>query len=91
MCLAIPGQIVTLADEHFAVVDVAGVRRKVNVDLLQQEPLAPGDWILIHVGFALSKISEEVAREQMRMLAALGEDQAALEEVRGYGLHDDGS
>ncbi len=89
MCLAIPGQILQLTDEHFAVVDVAGVRRKVNVDLLQ-EPLAPGDWILIHVGFALSKVSEDVARQQMRMLAALGEDQAAIEEVRGYGFHDEG-
>ncbi len=90
MCLAIPGQIVEIVDEHFAVVDVAGVRRKVNVDLLQQEPLVPGDWVIIHVGFAMSKISEEVAQEQMRMLAALGEDQAALEEVRGYGVYEDG-
>jgi len=46
----------------------------------------PGDWVLIHVGFAMSKISEQGAEEQMRMLRMLGEDQAAMEEVRGYGL-----
>jgi hydrogenase expression/formation protein HypC len=85
MCLAIPGQIVAFADEHFAVVDVVGVRRKVNVDLLTHEPLQPGDWVLIHVGFAMSKISERDAKEQIRVLAALGEEQQALEEVRGYG------
>jgi hydrogenase expression/formation protein HypC len=65
-------------------VDVAGVRRKVNLALLQDENPQPGDWVLIHVGFALSKISEKDAQEQMRMLSLLGEDDAAMEEVRGY-------
>jgi hydrogenase expression/formation protein HypC len=46
----------------------------------------PGDWVLIHVGFAMSKISEQDAAEQMRTLRILGEDLAAMEEVRGYGL-----
>ncbi len=64
-------------------VDVGGVRRNVNVGLLE-EPAAIGDWILIHVGFALSKIGEAEARDQLRMLQAMGEDELAMEEVRGY-------
>jgi HupF/HypC family len=54
----------------------------------ERRPMAtwPGDWVLIHAGFALSKINEEDAEEQMRMLMLLGEDKAALEPVRGYGL-----
>lgn len=88
MCLAIPGKIVDLPAERpqFASVEVAGVRRRVNIDLLSEEPLAAGDWVLIHVGFAMSRISEEGAQEQMRLLAMLGEDQQALEELQGYDL-----
>ncbi|MDQ3810366.1 MAG: HypC/HybG/HupF family hydrogenase formation chaperone [Chloroflexota bacterium] len=86
MCLAIPGEIVEFAadDPHFAIVEVAGVRRKVNVDLVQDGSLAPADWVLIHVGFAMSKISEADAAEQMRLLAMLGEDQQAMQELEGY-------
>ncbi len=85
MCLAIPGQIVALEPEtHLAVVDVLGVRRRVNVDLVWDEDLTEGDWILIHVGFALSKVSEQEALAQLRLLEALGEDEQAMEEVRGY-------
>jgi hydrogenase expression/formation protein HypC len=86
MCLAIPGQIIDVpADEPgMARVDVAGVRRKINVGLLEGESISPGDWVLIHVGFAMSKISEKAAAEQLRLLRALGEDQQAMEEVRGY-------
>jgi hydrogenase expression/formation protein HypC len=88
VCLAIPGKIVELTPEshHNAVVDVAGVRRRVDLSLLEFEAPQPGDWVLIHVGFALSKISEEDALDQMRTLRLLGEEQAAMEEVRGYGL-----
>ena len=86
MCLAIPGRIVEFAAEHFAVVEVAGVRRQVNIDLLIEDGLEPGDWVLIHVGFAMSKISEAGAREQMRMLAMLGEDVQAMEEIQGYAF-----
>jgi hydrogenase expression/formation protein HypC len=86
MCLAIPGQIRALDEEvQFATVEVSGVRRRVNVDLLQDETLAEGDWVLIHVGFAMSKISSEQAEEQLRLLAMLGEDSAAMEEWKGYG------
>ena len=60
MCLGIPGEIVEiLADrEDLAMVGVEGVKRAVNIGLLEDETLVPGDWILIHVGFALSKIDE---------------------------------
>lgn len=85
MCLAIPGQIVALEPEtHLALVDVLGVRRRVNVDLVWDEGLTEGDWVLIHVGFALSKVSEQEAAAQLRLLQALGEDEQAMEEVRGY-------
>jgi hypothetical protein len=50
-----------------------------------------GDWVLIHVGFAMSKISEDDAAEQMRLLSMLGEKEQAMEEVRGYGLDEDAS
>lgn len=83
MCLAIPGHVVEVVDAHFATVDVAGVRRKVNIDLLDGD-VKRGDWVLIHVGFAMSKISEADAQEQMRVLQALGEAELALEEVKGY-------
>jgi hydrogenase expression/formation protein HypC len=88
MCLAIPGKIIELVPDmpHLGVVEVAGVRRKVDLGLLTDEPLDVGDWVLIHVGFAMSKISESEAADQMRTLAILGEDAAAMEEVRGYGL-----
>ena len=69
-----------------SVVDVVGVRRKVDLGLLQDEPPVPGDWVLIHVGFAMSKISEADAADQMRTLTMLGEAEAAMQEVRGYGL-----
>ena len=59
------------------------MRRRVNIGLLEGRTSSVGDWVLIHVGFAMSKISEEQAREQMRMLALLGEDEAALEEFNG--------
>jgi hydrogenase expression/formation protein HypC len=86
MCLAIPGRVIELLAEtpQLALVEVAGVRRQVNVDLLQEEGLGPGDWVLIHVGFAMSKISAAAAAEQMNMLAMLGEDLQAMEEIEGY-------
>ncbi|MFY9737416.1 MAG: HypC/HybG/HupF family hydrogenase formation chaperone [Candidatus Cybelea sp.] len=87
MCLAIPGQIVEIAQkEPLARVNVGGVTRNVNVGLLDDGAVAPGDWILIHVGFALSKIDEGQADDQLRMLRAMGEDGLAIEEVRGYGF-----
>lgn len=88
MCLAIPGQIIDVLteDRSLALVDVLGVRRKVDLGLLQENPPISGDWVLIHVGFAMSKIGEVEARDQLRMLADLGESEAALQEVEGYDL-----
>jgi hydrogenase expression/formation protein HypC len=88
MCLAIPGQIVEVHEDgaDLATVDVSGVRRRVNIGLLEGQSVTAGDWVLIHVGFAMNKIGEEQAREQMRMIAILGEDEAALEEVKGYNV-----
>ena len=90
MCLAIPGKIVELLedDRSLAVVDVLGVRRKVDLGLLQDDLPVTGDWVLIHVGFAMSKISEADALDQLNMLTELGESEAAMEEVQGYGLGD---
>jgi hydrogenase expression/formation protein HypC len=88
MCLAIPGQIVEFFPDqpNAALIDVVGVRRKVDLGLLQDNMPVKGDWVLIHVGFAMSKISEENAIDQMRTLRMLGEADAALQEVQGYGL-----
>jgi hydrogenase expression/formation protein HypC len=90
MCLAIPGQIVELFPDqpNTALIDVVGVRRKVDLGLLQDNLPVRGDWVLIHVGFAMSKISEEEALDQMRTLRALGEAEAAMQEVQGYGLEN---
>lgn len=91
MCLAIPGKIVELDSQNVnhAVIDVAGVRRRVDLGLLQDEPPVLGDWVLIHVGFAMSKISEADALDQMQTLRMLGEAEAAVQEVRGYGLESE--
>ena len=93
MCLAIPGQVVDFVADMPALVkvDVGGVRRNVNIGLLEDGEIALGDWVLIHVGFALSKVSETEAHDQLRMLRAMGEDELAIEEVRGYSFAaDDG-
>jgi hydrogenase expression/formation protein HypC len=88
MCLAIPGQIVELFPDQptAAMIDVVGVRRRVDLGLLQDNLPVKGDWVLIHVGFAMSKISEEDAMDQMRTLRMLGEAEAAMQEIQGYGL-----
>lgn len=90
MCLAIPGKIVELLEgtPTLGTVEVVGVRRKVDLGLLQEDMPKPGDWVLIHVGFAMSRISEEDALDQMRILAMLGEAEQAMQEVRGYGMDD---
>jgi hydrogenase expression/formation protein HypC len=87
VCLAIPGLVVEIVDEQrrLAKVDVAGVRRTINVGLLDTEAdgVRPGDWVLIHVGFALSKIDEEEAGATRRLLEAMGaEYEQELEELK---------
>jgi hydrogenase expression/formation protein HypC len=88
MCLAIPGKIIEISPDNpdSALVDVVTVRRRVDLGLLQDDRPVPGDWVLIHVGFAMSKISEEDANDQMATLRMLGEAEAAMQEVQGYGL-----
>jgi hydrogenase expression/formation protein HypC len=74
MCLAIPGKIVEIVDEenHLAKVEVGGVRRNVNIGMLDRDETRVGDYVLIHVGFAMSKIDEREAEETLRMLQELG-------------------
>ncbi|MGO9855338.1 MAG: HypC/HybG/HupF family hydrogenase formation chaperone [Acidimicrobiales bacterium] len=75
MCLGIPGQLqeISAANGHLARVDVSGVTRVVNIGLLEDEPLAPGDWVLIHVGFAMSKIDEAEAELALASLQLMGQ------------------
>jgi hydrogenase expression/formation protein HypC len=87
VCLAIPGQIleVTDLDRRLAKVDVAGVRRIVNVGLL--DDIRAGDWVLIHVGFALSKVDEEEAKATRRLLEQMGaEFDQELEELKASAI-----
>jgi hydrogenase expression/formation protein HypC len=88
MCLAIPGKIIEISSDNAesALVDVVGVRRRIDLRLLQDDKPVPGDWVLIHVGFAMSKISEQDAFDQMNTLRALGEIDGAMQEIQGYGL-----
>lgn len=84
MCLAIPAQIVSEPGDHYATVEVSGVRRQANIDLLRDEELKIGDWVLIHVGFAMTKISDREARSQIELLELLGSAGEARREVEGY-------
>ena len=77
MCLGIPGQVVEVLTEHggeLAMVDVQGARRRINLGLLEQDddPPAPGDWVLIHMGFALERIDEAEARQALAGLELMG-------------------
>jgi hydrogenase expression/formation protein HypC len=89
MCLAIPGRIIEVVDEanRLAKVDVAGVQRNVNIGLLDADPgggVGPGDWVLIHVGFALSQVDEEEAAATLELLKGMGaEYEQELEELKG--------
>jgi hydrogenase expression/formation protein HypC len=84
VCLAIPGQVIEIVDEanNLAKVDVAGVRRNVNIGLLD-DGVGPGDWVLIHVGFAISQVDEEEARATRDLLVRMGADyEQELEELK---------
>jgi hydrogenase expression/formation protein HypC len=89
LCLAIPGQIIEVVDpaNRIARVDVAGVRRNVNIGLLDGDDdgssAGPGDWVLIHVGFAISQVDEEEALATRSLLEQMGADyEQELEELR---------
>jgi hydrogenase expression/formation protein HypC len=88
MCLGIPGRIEKIDDpvRNLATVDVGGVKRLVNIACVvsDERPAAScvGDWVVIHVGFAMSRIDEAEATETLRILTELGEAQAELEAMR---------
>ena len=73
MCLAIPAEVVAITDAATsrATVNVSGVRRSINIGLL--DDVAPGDWVLVHVGFAMSKIDETEAQATLALLEGLGQ------------------
>ena len=75
MCLGIPGQIIDIVDDEnsIAKVQVSGVKRNVSIALVRPEGIEPGDWVLIHVGFAMSKIDEVEAHETMKALELMGQ------------------
>jgi hydrogenase expression/formation protein HypC len=81
MCLGIPGEIVEILSDQpdLAKVDISGVRRNINIGLITEDDPQPGDWILIHVGFALSKIDEAEAKAAMDFLEGIG--QAYADEI----------
>ena len=85
MCLGVPGEVVEIVDpvRQLAKVDVAGVRRNVHYGLLEDVGVAPGDWVLIHVGFALSKVDQEEAYATLQLLEQMGADyEQELEQLR---------
>jgi hydrogenase expression/formation protein HypC len=87
MCLGIPGQIVEILDEDLmlAKASVGGVRRNINIGLVHydEERVEVGDWVLIHVGFAMSKLDEAEAHSALRALEEIGEEyEQELEELR---------
>jgi hydrogenase expression/formation protein HypC len=88
MCLGIPGEIVEVGEGRFdlATVDVAGVRRAINVGLLEEGEVRPGDWVLVHVGFAMSKIDEAEAAATLALLSGLG--QAYTDELTALAESD---
>jgi hydrogenase expression/formation protein HypC len=88
MCLGIPGQIVEVSDpvKKLAVVSVGGVKRTVNIACIVDEAhpaiACLGDWVLVHVGFAMSRINEGEAARTLALLEEMGEVQAALDAIQ---------
>jgi hydrogenase expression/formation protein HypC len=84
MCLGIPGQVVQIvdADNHLAKVDVSGVQRTISVRLLAAEGIAQGDWVLVHVGFAMAKIDQEEADLTLEAVKQMG--QAYYDEIEAF-------
>jgi hydrogenase expression/formation protein HypC len=90
MCLGIPGRIVAISDAErkLATVDVSGVKREVNIACIIGERAIDaciGDWVLVHVGFAMSVIDEAQAAETLRILIELGEAQQEITAMRTSG------
>lgn len=91
MCLGIPGRIISIdeAIPKLAIVDVGGVRRQINISCIVDEEHPPescvGDWVLVHVGFAMSRINEEEAAATLALLEEMGEVQAEIAAMRASG------
>ncbi len=88
MCLGVPGRIVELSGDHpdLARVDVSGVQRSINIGLISDEGLDVGDWVLIHVGFAMSKIDETEAARALESLKLLG--QGFVDDIEAFRASD---
>ncbi len=84
MCLAIPGKIVEIVDfdNRIAKVEVGGVKRNINIGMLNEDEARVGDYVLIHVGFAMSKVDEHEAHETLRVLKEIGEFDLELEKFK---------
>ena len=84
MCLGIPGRVVEITDPdgHLARVDVDGVQRVISVRLLAKQNLIAGDWVLVHVGFAMAKIDEREAASTLDALKKMG--QAYADELDAF-------
>lgn len=84
MCLGVPGEIVQVLDDRpdIAEVDVSGVRRAINIGLLEGQVVKPGDWVLVHVGFALSRIDEAEAKAMLQLLEGIGQPDADEPQAR---------
>lgn len=93
MCLGIPGQIVEITDEDnkLAIVNVSGVKRLINITCVVDETHPPqscvGDWVLMHVGFAMSRIDEVEATKTLEVLTELGEVQREMDLIRASSLN----
>ena len=93
MCLGIPGQIIEITDddEKIAIVNVSGVKRKINITCIVDEAHPPqscvGDWVLMHVGFAMSRIDEAEAAKTLELLDELGEAQKEMDLIRASSLN----
>lgn len=90
-CLAIPGKIIGFSpdDCNSAIIESLGIRRRIDVTLIQDSRPAVGDWVLIHVGFAMSKITQQDALDRLQTMELLEEKEAAIQEVCGYARADE--
>ena len=80
MCLGIPGQVIRMLERYgdqLALVDVVGEQRKVNIGMLPEETFAPGDWVIIHMGFVVEKTDKAGAEAAMSGLELMGRGQGA--------------
>jgi hydrogenase expression/formation protein HypC len=84
MCLGIPGQVVEIVDaeNHFAKVDVNGVKRTISVRLLARDGLRSGDWVLVHVGFAMAKVDQHEAELTLEAMQHMG--QSYTDEISAF-------